>query len=135
MTYRIPSRSNYRGESTWHMGCLLTTLACTLAGALIGWGIWAYSFGSEHTVRITVLEKDDQSNSNGHTYLIHARLASGKTEVFKVADAYLHGKTRASDTYFGLVRGQTYLCDENGFRSGLRSSYKNLLSCTKVPSK
>jgi hypothetical protein len=91
------------------------------------------SFATQAHVSIVITHLDDQATSKGHHYLIAGRFADGHQEVFENTDAWLHGKTTSSNLQFSLHTGEHVNCLVNGFRNGLFSSYRNILSCTQAP--
>lgn len=96
--------------------------------AVLAVGFYAWSFGTEDTVTVKVAEKQRIQDGQDSKWLIVA--ADGTT--YENTDAWFHGKTHSTDLQADLKVGRTYRCTVNGVRSGLMSSYRNLLSCTDV---
>jgi hypothetical protein len=114
-------------------------LAVLVIGGLVSWAGYA-EFGTQQNVTFTVTGLDDQVTSSngsiGHQYLISTVRDGGqKTEVFKDADAILHGKTDSSDVWARFQAagaGAIWTCPVYGFRVFLFSSYRNILDGCKL---
>jgi hypothetical protein len=109
-----------------------TTPVCAIIGVVIGLGLTALfgylAFGTEDTVTFKVEGKERIAEDGDGKWLVYA--SNGET--YENTDAWFHGKTRSTDLNRDVVVGHTLRCEINGFRSGLLSSYKNLLKCTDL---
>lgn len=112
-------------------GCLAATIAVLVVLLIAGIAAWHYEYGTERTVTFTVQSVDDQATgSSGHQYLVFTTAG----QVYKDADAWLHGKTDSSNVYALLNHpGQTFRCPVYGFRIFWMSSYPDILDgCKQV---
>lgn len=94
------------------------------------------SHGTKDTAVVTVEDKERVVKNDDSYYLVWTDVqnedGSETSEVFKVTDDFFQGKFNASDTYGQLDIGGTYEVTVNGFRIGLISEYRNILSVDGV---
>jgi hypothetical protein len=125
---RIRHRSAGRAYgSTGLAGLGFGLIALVFLVAVVG-GVW-YTLGTKDTVTFTVTDKEriTESSTDGGTtskYLIFT-----DTETFENTDTMLYGKFNSSDVYGRLKEGKQYTCEVYGWRIGLFSTYRNIVSC------
>lgn len=102
-------------------------IALALSVALWG-GFYWMAYGTEDTLTFKVEGKERIQSGDDGKWMIYA--VGGET--YENTDAWFHGKTHSTDLYRDIVVKHTLRCKVNGFRSGLLSSYKNLLECVDV---
>jgi hypothetical protein len=89
-----------------------------------------YRATAEHVV-FTVNDKDRVSYGSGdsleHKYLIYTDV-----ETFECTDSWSFGKFNSSDIYGRMKRGSTYKAKVAGWRHSWTSSYRNIITLTKM---
>ena len=78
-------------------------------------------------VTFTVKSKESVNTSNGHQYRVYTT-----NGVYKVEDSVINFTFRSADRYNNLNVGHTYRCKVQGYRSGVLSSFPNILTCTTL---
>lgn len=92
--------------------------------AVAGMAIIHFATLGTSTFTINKMERVEKSSGQGSEYLIFT-----DNGVFKNTDSIFALKFNSSDLYNQLEEGATYTCKTTGFRLGIGSQYKNLLSC------
>lgn len=90
-----------------------------------------YNYGTDEYVTFTVEDKERVVKSNGET-TTSAYLIFTEAETFKNSDTIFYWKWNSSDIYGSLKRGSTYRARVYGFRFGLLSMYRNVISVELV---
>lgn len=94
---------------------------------------------TKDTAVVTVEDKERIVKDDDSYYLVWTQVqgenGTETPEVFKVTDDFFQGKFNASDTYGLLKEGGVYEVTVNGFRAGLISEYRNILSIDAVVDK
>jgi hypothetical protein len=85
-----------------------------------------YNSSVEH-ITITVENKDRTYNKDSSKWLVFT-----ENEIFSVSDSMYNWHWRASDIYGKLKVGGTYNVKVYGYRIGLFSTYRNILSAELI---
>jgi hypothetical protein len=90
-------------------------------------GVQVYLSFNDEVVTATVQDKNIKRTHENSIYLIYTNVGT-----FKNTDSLLRGKFTSSDLYGGIKVGCTYKFTTTGMRLGCSSSYRNIMSYTKV---
>ena len=80
----------------------------------------------------TVTDKDVKNYNNDSKYLIYTVDEDGEVMVFSVEDRFWLGRFYSSDDYAKIEVGKTYNFSTVGVRSGLFSTYPDIIEFKEV---
>lgn len=104
---------------------ILAVIACV--GSVI-----LFNF-NDHTVTVTVTDKERIVQNNDSRYLIYTTVENtGETLVLENTDNLLRWKFNSSDLYAELQEGNTYNVTVVGIRLGIFSWYENIVRIEEV---
>ena len=88
---------------------------------------------NDHTVTVTVTDKERIVQNNDSRYLIYTTMEdTGETLVLENTDNLLRLKFNSSDLYAELEEGKTYDVTVVGIRVGIFSWYENILEVEEI---
>ena len=114
-----------RKKIVFALVALLALIACI--GSII-----LFNF-NDHTVTVTVTDKERIVQNNDSRYLIYTTMEdTGETLVLENTDNLLRLKFNSSDLYAELEEGKTYDVTVVGIRVGIFSWYENILEVEEI---
>ena len=107
-------------RAPWLAAVLIVVLVLVAVGADYMW-----THNNEHDATCTVTGKDRGMDQNGNS---NYRIYTSNCDTLGDTDSFWFGKWNSSDIFGEIQPGHTYMFHMAGVRSGLFSSFANIIS-------